>query len=353
MEKNIRKIVYQARLTKDEEEIEYIIKYYEPYFCHIVKRIYGEGYTEYAKNALPEIIKQFFDKNMNYDLSRYIIKKATILFSNSSSKYNEIINSDDRQVIKTYYTDYMYKKLLKSKYTDLLSEEELYKLSSVDVTNMYNNYLSSDKKSSVSAYFLSSISKKLKMYSDEEKLLLTYAKKIDIKDNIKEYFYSKYINLVQEVFHGNERSYKKTIDLVLCSEGIHKIYYDFRSTVVIGYKKYRVSEKKYVIDEIKKARNKEPFDLAMIKEHYSYIKDSVFNRFYGEVKLSKNELIDILNDKYEEYFNCGIIYIRRNINGSLPSYISTRLTYYLTSLIKRDKKYSDDELTDSIKQSFK
>ena len=68
---------------------------------------------------------------------------------------------------------------------------------------------------------------------------------------------------------------------------------------------------------------------------------------------SKNELIDILNDKYEEYFNCGIIYITRNINGSLPSYINTRLTKYIMLLAEHKRKYSDDELSDSKKQSFK
>ena len=170
----IEEKVRLAKKTKDEKLIKEIIKYYEPIFCLNVSNKYGEEYVKDAKEMLPQLVyKYIYNDEIKSKLSCVLRKKVKTFFP--KTHYNDVITSGNKEYIKEHYINKLYKNLKILNTTDVLNDDELMMLSNKIVSGFYNNYLNGDKKSSVSNYFNSQISRKLKNFNDEEKLLLFYA----------------------------------------------------------------------------------------------------------------------------------------------------------------------------------
>lgn len=326
----IKKLVEIYKLTKNEELVKEITEYYEPYFINMVKRSYGQEYSKIAKEMLPIIIKYYFNNNINEDLSMYLIRRSKNMFE-IEKNFNKIIKSEDSKVIKFYYIYFMHKNLLKNCKTQMLSKEELFELCSKDVTTYYNNYIRTEKKSSASFYFLKLIERQLGRYQNEDVLLLTYAKKVKVTDNIKNYFYDKYKDFLIDYCNNDILWYKTSIDNALNLKVIN-IFSDFKPTIINEIDKYNKAYKFYIKKEIQKVKDHEDANIEDIKKYYSYIKDLIFNELYSYVNISNDELKNLIDIKYEDYFKAGITYISNNKDGYLSSYINNRLKDFLLSL---------------------
>lgn len=343
----VKRLVELAKLTKDKKIIEDIIKHYEPYFSDMVKRIYGKEYCGISVEILPMIINYYFENNIKEDLSTYLVKNVKNIFK-VGRNFNELIKSENSKMIKFYYIYFMHQRLFKNCKTQILSKEELFELCSKDVTTFYNNYIRTEKRTNASFYFLKLIERQLGRYQDEDVLLLTYAKKVKVTDNIKNYFYDKYKDLLSNYCNNDIVCYKTSIDNALNLKVVN-IFGDFKTTVINQIEKYHKAYKAYIINEIQKVKNHEDADIEEIKKYYSYIKDLFFDNLHCKVNINDDELENLIDIKYEDYFKAGIIYISNNKDGYLASYINNRLKGFFYSL---KYLYKNDYIEDK-KQNIK
>lgn len=328
---SINEIVEQAKITGDEKLINELIKYYEPIFCKNVSKHYGKDYVEDAKKALPSLIDYYLNNNLKDSLNGFLYKKAGKFFYHNYN-FNKIINSDEKEKIRKYYTDKLYK-IIKTRCEKLiLSNKEIYALSSAIVSIVYNNYLKTPKQSDVSNYFNSMIYRKLVDFS-EERLYLMYVKYVGITDKIINYFYYKYMYLLKE--HGLEETEEYEKDVIDTLKTIKTFYSFFESHLRTKLKQKVRDNQNKVHEEIEKLKNGQEANIGLIKEHYSYIKDDIFKRFENEVCISKETLREIIDKKYDDYFLAAVNYANGKKDASLAKYINTRLTEH----IKNGKKF--------------
>lgn len=208
----IEEKVRLAKKTKDEKLIKEIIKYYEPIFCLNVSNKYGEEYVKDAKEMLPQLVyKYIYNDEIKSKLSLVLRKKVKTFFP--KTHYNDVITSGNKEYIKEHYINKLYKNLKILNTTDVLNDDELMMLSNKIVSGFYNNYLNGDKKSSVSNYFNSQISRKLKYLNDEEKFLVYYVNKVGSNNKIVLYFANKYMYLLNEFKNIDFNTYRKIINI--------------------------------------------------------------------------------------------------------------------------------------------
>ena len=64
---NITKLVKDVKENESEESFNKLVKHYEEYFCSKVANNYGEEYRSKAREALPALVRYYFDNNIrNY-----------------------------------------------------------------------------------------------------------------------------------------------------------------------------------------------------------------------------------------------------------------------------------------------
>ena len=237
----IEEKVRLAKKTKDEKLIKEIIKYYEPIFCLNVSNKYGEEYVKDAKEMLPQLVyKYIYNDEIKSKLSCVLRKKVKTFFP--KTHYNDVITSGNKEYIKEHYINKLYKNLKILNTTDVLNDDELMMLSNKIVSGFYNNYLKSDKKSSVSNYFNSQISRKLKYLNDEEKLLVYYVNKVGSNNKIVLYFVNKYMYLLNEFKNIDFNTYRKIIKNILSGD----IYFrnlNLKTTII---KEMKNKEENYI-----------------------------------------------------------------------------------------------------------
>lgn len=339
----ITELINEAKITNDEELINQIIKHYEPYFCNNVEKTYGKGFEEKAKETLPRLVNYYFENNMKDDLNSFLRKRAFTIFNEKHENFNKMINSDNKEKLKEHYIDKVYN-MIKKKYQKLiLSDEEIQKLSEVIVEPIYNNYIKSTKKSNTSNYFNSMINRKLKIY-DEEKLYLIYIQKIALTEKITNYFFNKYKYLLKEFKLESEETFKELVEEVLFSS--LSLHFNFEARIRNKINQQNVIEKMKYDFEMKKLKEGKEADIDLIKKHCLYIKELVFNKFKNKVMVSEEVLNEEIDLKFENHFNAGIHYIKKNPNCYLAQYINTRLS----ESIKRKKRFFKPVYVDFEKQ---
>ena len=324
---NITKLVRDVKENESEESFNKLVKHYEEYFCSKVANNYGEEYRSRAKEALPALVRYYFDNNIKGTVSNYLGKKSYKVFSDGYS-FDDIIKSENKERVRKYYIKKFYRDIQKENVIVYLTKEELLELSKYIVSNMYNNYISSEKKSHVSSYFDALIKRKVKLFNDEEKLLLYYIGIFGSNSRIKLYFYDKYSYMLEEI--GYEQ-YKKIIDDILVKKE-NLMIINVERNIIIGIKKYKACLKLRVEEEIKNLTLGNPADTNLIKEHYSYIKKLVYNKFSDKVTVCKKRLIQEIDEKYDEYLTQTINNIANKIVPAdiyLPEYINRRLSSYV------------------------
>lgn len=354
----IEEKVRLAKKTKDEKLIKEIIKYYEPIFCLNVSNKYGEEYVKDAKEMLPQLVyKYIYNDEIKSKLSLVLRKKVKTFFP--KTHYNDVITSGNKEYIKEHYINKLYKNLKILNITDVLNDDELMMLSNKIVSGFYNNYLNGDKKSSVSNYFNSFISKKLEYFKDEEKLLLFYAYKVEANDKIVLYFCDKYLYLLEEFKYININMYKKIIKDIFSSE-VYVKKTNLKSIIIKEMKNKEESYKehiKYCIYLLKMG------DLTYyddVYKYYFYITRLVYEKYKDEV-INKKEFKKALKEKYDIYFEKAINNMLFKENPDIQRYVNSRLTFYAkndrslyekTRINKKMINENSDELIDKTLRKY-
>lgn len=351
---NITKLVKDVKENKNEESFNKIVKYYEEDFCSKVVNNYGEEYKSKAKEVLPTLVKYYFDNNNKETIWNFLRKKSCNIF-NISYSFDDIIKSERKEQIKNHYINKFYVDIRKENTKTCLTKEELLKLSKYIVSSMYDNYISSEKKSHVSSYFDALIRRKVKLFNDEEKLLLYYTGIFGANSRIKLYFYDKYSYLLEEIGYEYYEQYKKIIDDILVKKK-NLMIINVERNIIIEVKKYIARLKLSVEEEIKNLAQGNPADTKLIKEYYSYIKKLVYNKFSDRVTVCKKRLMQEIDEKYDEYLTQILNNISNKIVPAdiyLPKYINVRLSSY----VKDNKSfykiyYLDDNAFDMINSNI-
>lgn len=354
----IEEKVRLAKKTKDEKLIKKIIKYYEPIFCLNVSNKYGEEYVKDAKEMLPQLVyKYIYNDEIKSKLSLVLRKKVKTFFP--KTHYNDVITSGNKEYIKEHYINKLYKNLKILNTTDVLNDDELMMLSNKIVSGFYNNYLNGDKKSSVSNYFNSQISRKLKYLNDEEKFLVYYVNKVGSNNKIVLYFANKYMYLLNEFKNIDFNTYRKIIKNILSGD----IYFrnlNLKTTII---KEMKNKEKNY-ISYIKKC-------ISLLKmgdmtyyddvyKYYFYITRLVYEKYKDEV-INKREFKKALKEKYDIYFEKAINNMLFKENPDIQRYVNSRLTFYAkndrslyekTRINKKMINENSDELIDKTLRKY-
>ena len=345
----IEEKVMLAKETKDEKLIEEIIKHYEPIFCANVCKKYGNKYREYAKEILPGIVNYYIENNFKSKLNIILASRVEFLFDNKN--FNNIIKSENSLYIKKHYIEKMYNMLNQKNISTILDNNQIRKLCEVSVENMYENYLKNDKKSSVSNYFNSTIIHKINMLSEEEKIVLYYTNNVGINDKIVKYFANKYEFVFKEYSFLNKNEYKNIVDKIL--KHFYFPTFNFEATLrkeIINMKHNKAEIAKSYINLLK---NSDFTYYNEIKEYYSYLINIVYEKYKKDVMVSNKQFKEILENKYDIYFEKGVHYLIRNDNASLSGYINTRLTKFAKSNELCEKVYVDLEKKEkNIKSNF-
>lgn len=326
---DIEKVVLEYKKTKDKKLFNYIISHYKPIFKSSVRKYYGKSYDMEIDEVFEDLIKYYFENDLKDKLSGYLYKKSKTIF-NTTCNFNEVIHNDCEKM-KDHYINKMYNTLLKQNKKTILLKSEILELVKYDVNNMFKNYLSSEKASHVSNYFNVMIDRKVRMYKNEEKLILSYAKHIKNNNRIQTYFYNKFFYIYESYELDSIDVYKECINDILSSD------FSMNSTILesILFKKIRNKKSEIISMELEKLKEGKTFDYDLLKKHYSYIKDMVFDKYKDEVFITSEELKDYINKKYDKYFNVGIEYIKKRPNKNLARYINNRLS----DIIKRHKSF--------------
>lgn len=354
----IEEKVRLAKKTKDEKLIKEIIKYYEPIFCLNVSNKYGEEYVKDAKKMLPQLVyKYIYNDEIKSKLSLVLRKKVKTFFP--KTHYDDVINSENREYIKEHYINKFYRKLRILNVTDVLNDDELMMLSNETIDILYNNYLNGDKKSTVSNYFNSQISRKLKYLNDEEKLLVYYVNKVGSNNKIVLYFVNKYMYLLNEFKNIDFNTYRKIIKNILSGD----IYFknlNLKTTIIKEMKNKEESYISYIKECISLLKTGDMTYYDDVYKYYFYITNLVYEKYKDEV-INKREFKKALKEKYDIYFEKAINNMLFKENPDIQRYVNSRLTFYAkndrslyekTRVNKKIINENSDELIDKTLKRY-
>ena len=354
----IEEKVRLAKKTKDEKLIKEIIKYYEPIFYLNVSNKYGEEYVKDAKKMLPQLVyKYIYNDEIKSKLSLVLRKKVKTFFP--KTHYDDVINSENREYIKEHYINKFYRKLRILNVTDVLNDDELMMLSNETIDILYNNYLNGDKKSTVSNYFNSQISRKLKYLNDEEKLLVYYVNKVGSNNKIVLYFVNKYMYLLNEFKNIDFNTYRKIIKNILSGD----IYFknlNLKTTIIKEMKNKEESYISYIKKCISLLKMGDMTYYDDVYKYYFYITNLVYEKYKDEV-INKREFKKALKEKYDIYFEKAINNMLFKENPDIQRYVNSRLTFYAkndrslyekTRVNKKIINENSDELIDKTLKRY-
>ena len=354
----IEEKVRLAKKTKDEKLIKEIIKYYEPIFCLNVSNKYGEEYVKDAKKMLPQLVyKYIYNDEIKSKLSLVLRKKVKTFFP--KTHYDDVINSENREYIKEHYINKFYRKLRILNVTDVLNDDELMMLSNETIDILYNNYLNGDKKSTVSNYFNSQISRKLKYLNDEEKLLVYYVNKVGSNNKIVLYFVNKYMYLLNEFKNIDFNTYRKIIKNILSGD----IYFknlNLKTTIIKEMKNKEESYISYIKECISLLKTGDMTYYYDVYKYYFYITNLVYEKYKDEV-INKREFKKALKEKYDIYIEKAINNMLFKENPDIQRYVNSRLTFYAkndrslyekTRVNKKIINENSDELIDKTLKRY-
>lgn len=329
---HIEKLVKETKKTKDEKNIKKIIEYYEPSFCEKILRNYGNEYVERAREILPLLVNHYFSNSLKDSLSNYLRKKSKTVFNEQRIiNFNDVMNSENKELIKIHYIEKFYNLIKEKCYTSNINDDEIKKLSEKIINDMYNSYLKSDKKSSVSNYFNSRINVKINMYRQKDQLLLDYIVNFGVTEKLIFYFCYKYINILGEFRFITEAEYEEIIKK--SAEEFSSLHCDIEYIIRKKLRKKQQEKTKLAKKYLEEIRRGNEINKDYVEKHYSYIVDVVINNFKSKVSIPEQILREKVAEKYRDYFNAAIESIKNNTCSNFQRYINTRLSDY----IKRNK----------------
>lgn len=307
---------------------------------------------------LPQLVyKYIYNDEIKSKLSLVLRKKVKTFFP--KTHYDDVINSENREYIKEHYINKFYRKLRILNVTDVLNDDELMMLSNETIDILYNNYLNGDKKSTVSNYFNSQISRKLKYLNDEEKLLVYYVNKVGSNNKIVLYFVNKYMYLLNEFKNIDFNTYRKIIKNILSGD----IYFknlNLKTTIIKEMKNKEESYISYIKECISLLKTGDMTYYYDVYKYYFYITNLVYEKYKDEV-INKREFKKALKEKYDIYFEKAINNMLFKENPDIQRYVNSRLTFYAkndrslyekTRVNKKIINENSDELIDKTLKRY-
>lgn len=338
---HIKDLIEENKKTKNENSIKKIIEYYEPSFCEKILKNYGDEYVEKAKVILPSLVNYYFSASLKDSLSNYLRKKSKTVFNEQKiMNFNDVMNSENKELIKIHYIEKFYNLIKEKCYTSNINDDEIKKLSEKIINDMYNSYLKSDKKSSVSNYFNSRINVKINMYRQKDQLLLDYIVNFGVTEKLIFYFCYKYINILGEFRFLTEAEYEEIIKKT--TEKFSSLHCDIEYIIRKKSRKKQQEKINLMKKYLEKIKSGDETNKEELREHYSYIIEVVINNFKNKLSVPEDILREKINKKYDDYFNAAIESIKNNTCNNFQRYINTRLSEYLKNN-KFFNNYIDDE----------
>ncbi len=240
------------------------------------------------------------------------------------------------------YVKILYFKMKNKNKNLVLSESKLEELSKVIIKRFYDNYLKIKKTISIHSYFYRRIINFERIFDQDEKLILCYVHYVGVNDEIKNYFYNKYLYLLKPYLMAYEDDYKKVIDDLLNKD----VKY-----ITILESKIKKELKKLKNDKFMEMKNN--YDYEKIYNYYSYIKDLVFKKYNDRVVISPDELMHKISEKYKDYVKVVIKKLKNKDDFNINKYLNNRLsTYVEESKSFYEKVYVDEDEKEKNKKDY-
>ena len=287
-------------------------------------------YTKfYLKNELKAIIDYYL---YNYDddkLISFIRKSKNKVFQAKKdfmTKKDEYIDNE-----KKYIDDYY--NLIKDKKSIFSNEEKfLY-------CKTFVNYVFRRPKSF--ANITAEIKKDFERIQDDMSFSLRYIMIVGLNDKILDYISNEYKYVLNRFISDfdiliSDKEFKNAV-----SEALDNIY---KSNVNLENKIYDILKKKHVkktnITNINQLKSDvlSSEEIEKVREENHYIVYDVLNKFIDSGKdVSENELLKVLEDKYNKYFN---YMIDLDMDYNIKRYLKNRLTDFCNKrIISLNRKY--------------
>lgn len=283
----IKQYVISAR-NGDKEAFEYLVKYYEPYFCEKVVKQIGRKYENQAKETVRTIIKYYLDNNIKINLVDFV-RERTKSFINGKTTLKMAFNSDKDRFIK-YYSDKIYKELKDKK--GILTKAELQKFCNDFLISKIDNFIDKKDFQERTIFVISRLNKKI---ANEEELLIEYVKYEGLDNKILNYFVNKYKYIIE---NSKYKIYEKEFDKIII-DCLEKRYNQNFSRLLESRVKEKYKEDREKARELSKKDKLTNEEINFIKDVYSYYKSIFFERYHGIID---DEVLKQIIDKKYNYF---------------------------------------------------
>lgn len=296
----VKECIVKAK-NGDKNAFNYLVEHYEEIFCDNVVKYNGndESLRKEAKKELPDLIRKYLNSDCKSAIDQYLRYRALYNF-----KEKEKI-SDTRTKNRDYLIDIYSKRFLKHilKYKNILTEEELEKYSINYITNLVNMYI--DDRDSFSNNINSRIAFETKYVQDTEVFLIRYIVEVSSNDRIVDYFYNKYLYILEEYktkssYSMLKDSFREIIENVL--NNITTYVSSIETHIRKGINKKQAEIKEYLKEEVKKVRYDEQSKILIYHSYYSVI-EFIYEKYKDKIDMPEEEIKEILKEKYDLYFN--------------------------------------------------
>ena len=324
----VYKMVEMAR-NNDPDAKDWLNEHYEPIVKNYVLKKYGQDSSYKMNEMLPSLIDYYFEHKIKDSLGSFLCWKADLIYK--ERKERKLIGGtfpeDEKNLefVIEHYSNKFYEKI--KHHNKYLSDVELKKYSYKITKDICFKY--KDSKNDFRFVVWQALLRETKYYDENEELFLQmFASNIELTCNVYDYFYERYSYLLDKYKSDSKYEYLSKIFPNILIDTVLNFRRPAKSikNVIVSklFEKYkeRINEEKQKINKFESGNLE---TLNSISEDYSYIKNVIFNKFVGKVIFSKEELIQKIEEKYNDYVNA---YMNGTRNSNTQRYINTRLTEF-------------------------
>ena len=327
----------------NEQAFEKAYSLAENNFILLVKKNYGNDIDEeFVKELLRKKLLYYVENVRKTKLSNCLYKYAKTCL-NDNPNYNILINKKPDE-IREHYIEKLYNDII-SKMGNLkvLYAYQVRQISERLIDNYIKNYQSSEKSTSVGAYFSMMIRRKVLSINNEEDLIKKYIKYYNVPGNVRRRYTKKnnYIYLQNKDYISYIEFYNISNELLSRIADINNFS-----------KELKIVVRKYVKSKIQEQLNNYKNNKEIIIKYYEYMVNDIVDKFKDKVTISKIELLDYVKRKYYDYANA---YFEGSCNLPFSSYVNTRLSDRIKNkksfyYIKRDFTEEEKHLIEKEKE---
>lgn len=325
----VKDMVREAK-NGSNEALKELEVYYLDIFKNNVKRFCGEEYIEEAMYDYSYLIEEYFNSDYVEHLESFLRRKAKLYPKEKFIKRQlgdkiDFNNEDELNFIINHYTDSFFKKVKWC--TDVLSEDDLFAYS----LNLIKYFVFNLEINNDFRVFLNDrIHREIENYDNNEELLLKkYIIFNGYDKKIINYFSNKYIYILNSYINNYgynfiKKEFKNIIEesLQQLNNSNNSLEQMIEKNIVKRIKEEKEKQKEYIL----KARNGSGVAFGILCNNYSYIINVMYDKYKDSVDLKKNDLKNIIKEKYDEYIYA---YVNGTSNTDINKYLSTRLNDYM------------------------